>query len=283
MVNLFPFIPLSIAFLFALLLSLIYILALIYSHVNPVYPFISDSGATHPEAAYFSYILYLIAILVGIMSWIRYKQIKYFIHNNPKQQQQFNNNDNNVRQKSKSIDEKLSERLSTVFKLDRLNTWSLYMSIIQVLSLPAVAAFRSTESLELHLLVGAVPVFSASLIYFLMQTHITYLTIPYVGTLKMARFRLLVSILSIIFGTCMLFGVLFSALGLKRTYADIRGPSRLVWDESYGGYVGHVVSTVAENVAIFMMCPFYASFYPEFRRIETQNRRLKFKFNEINF
>ncbi|CAG2177552.1 unnamed protein product, partial [Oppiella nova] len=57
--NLFPFIPLSIAALFAFKLILIYVLAVSYGHVKPVFPYISDAGATHPEAAFFSILLYL--------------------------------------------------------------------------------------------------------------------------------------------------------------------------------------------------------------------------------
>ncbi|CAG2176901.1 unnamed protein product, partial [Oppiella nova] len=153
-------------------------------HVKPVFPYISDAGATHPEAAFFSILLYLEGFLIAVMGWIRFKQIRYIVHNMPKPNQNNNNN-------SLTIDE------NDMTKITKYNKY-----------------------------------------------------------------------------------VILSWFDVNIPYSELRGPTRLMWDESTGGYVGHVISTVTENLMIFMMCPFYASFVHEFTRIQAHNGRLKFAFSE---
>jgi len=265
MSNLLPLVPLLISLLFALKLSVIYLLAVYYDHVNPIYPFISDAGATHPEAGFFSMLLFLEAILIGVFGWIRYKQIRYVCDNNP----EFNNNDKTV-------------TTDQIERLLRYNKYGLYMSVLIMLSMSAVGAFRSTEHLELHLAIGAFPAFFASFAYFCIQAHASYKLTPSVNTLRIARFRLIITILAFIFGIIMITTIIVATIqavfdGVPN-YQELRGPLRLKWDESWGGLVAHVVSTVTENLMIFMMCPFFASFINEFRRISVQKGKLKYDF-----
>lgn len=199
------------------------------------------------------------------MGWIRFKQIRFVCTNHP----EFNNND-------KPVDTKLIERLK------RLNKYGLYLSVVTMVSMSAVGAFRSTEHLELHLVVGAVPAFTASFLYFCIQTYTSYKLTPSVNTLRIARFRLIVTILAFVFGIVMIITVIVASLQavLNRatTYEDLRGPARLKWDHSWGGLEAHVVSTVAENLMILLMCPFYGSFVTEFMRIHFHNSKLIYDF-----
>ena len=199
------------------------------------------------------------------MGWIRYKQIRYVFANNP----EFNNND-------KRVDSEQIERLL------RFNKYGLYLSVVAMLSMGAVGAFRSTEHLELHLTIGAFPAFFASFAYFCIQTQTSYKLIPSVNSLRIARFRLIITIVAFIFGLIMIITVpiasIQASLDGKPNYQELRGEPRLKWDESWGGLEAHVISTVAENLMIFMMCPFYASFITEFKRLNVQNGKLKYNF-----
>ena len=147
-----------------------------------------------------------------------------------------------------------------------------------MLGMGAVGAFRSTEHLELHLGVGAFPAFFATMIYYCIQIWFSYQMKPFVNTQRMATFRLIIAILAAILGVIMTISMFATLPLINKSYSDLRGQPRLKWDESWGGYLMHCISAITENLMIFTVCPFYASFVTEFRRIKSQNGRLKYIF-----
>jgi len=210
-----------------------------------------------------------ILFLVGVTGWTRFQQIKYICNNNSS----LNNNN------------KILEA-DDVTKLLRLNKYSLYAVIMIVFLISTVAAFRSSENLPLHLL-GALPVFGASGIFLLLQSKISYLLIPLnVNSLRIARIRSMCTITAVVFGTLMILMILWSSIDLKVPIEKVWGVERLLWDQSYGGYVQHCLSAVFEWIIICIFCPFFATYIPEFKRISIHNGEINYKFiqttNSVN-
>jgi hypothetical protein len=149
-------------------------------------------------------------------------------------------------------------------------------SVIMVLSIPMVAAFRSSENLSLHLL-GALSAFGFSFAYLFLQTKISYFLIPKVNSLRIARMRYFFTILAFIFGSLMFVCVVLSFIDLKVPIDKVKSAERLFWDTSYGGYIEHCLSALFEWLTIFIISPFYATFIPEFNNIESHNGKIKYK------
>ncbi len=149
-------------------------------------------------------------------------------------------------------------------------------SVIMVLSIPIVAAFRSSENLLLHLL-GSLAAFGFSFAYLFLQTKISYFLIPKVNSLRIARMRYFFTLLAFIFGFLMFFCLFLSSINLKVPIDKVTSEERLFWDTSYGGYIEHCLSALFEWLAIFIISPFYATFIPDFNNIESHNGKIKYK------
>ena len=161
-------------------------------------------------------------------------------------------------------------------KIIKLNKYGLYANLVLVLSCAVVSAFRTTEHLEIHLL-AAGPLFLALIISAHIQTWISLQLVPNVVTLTNARFRLFVLIIQYVLTVVGTIAAVIAFTQVKVPFSQIRssGPH---WDESWGGYHAHAVSSIAENIGIWMSCPFFASYVVEFKRIQTNNGKLQYKF-----
>ena len=199
--------------------------------------------------------------LVGIFGWIRFKQIRYVCANI----NELNNN-------NKSLDDNQCQRIL------KFNKYGLYVFVAIMLSMASVAAFRSTEHLILHLL-SANPLFVTYYIEVGIQSWISYQLFPSVNSVIIAKFRLIATILLYTFSTVFIVSFLVSISQVKVPHSQVMSPSRLWWDQSWGGYDAHVISSIFESLVIFMACPFFASFVTEFKRIRSKNGRIEFVFS----
>ena len=166
------------------------------------------------------------------------------------------------------------KRLDTDLVL-KYNKYGLYSSIVSMMTMSAVAAFRATEHMALHF-GAAFFTFASFWVQFFVQTRMSYELVSIVNTLKMARIRLILTILNYIASAS---AYLFCFISIfQSNYSYFMSESRLLWDSSSGGYVSHVISAITENIAILLISLFYSSFIAEFNRIHSHNGKLKYKF-----
>jgi hypothetical protein len=148
--------------------------------------------------------------------------------------------------------------------------------------MPFVAAFRSSEHLVIHIIAGLTGC-AIAIIFLITQTKMSYILITNVNSLRIARIRLICTILAFIFGTFATLAVILSAFGLKvQNHSKVLSVERLLWDESYGGYVAHCLSAMFEWLAMLTLSPFFATFVPEFKNIKSHNGKIECKYEIKN-
>jgi hypothetical protein len=131
-------------------------------------------------------------------------------------------------------------------------------------------AFRVTENVIIHL-TSAVIGFSLLAIFECIQTRISYILIPSVNSLRIARIRLFFCISTVVFNSFFVLCGIMSFVYLKHPFSEISYKYLLLWDESYGGYIWHCFSALFEWLLILTLTTFYATFVPEFRNFESFN------------
>ncbi|XP_045136245.1 DNA damage-regulated autophagy modulator protein 2-like isoform X2 [Portunus trituberculatus] len=76
--NIMPFFPLLSALLMPITFFISYAWAVALGHVEPVFPYISSTGAYPPESSFFSFMLDIVALLIAVTVWGRHKQIESY-------------------------------------------------------------------------------------------------------------------------------------------------------------------------------------------------------------
>lgn len=123
-------------------------------------PYISDGATNSPESCFFGQFVNMGAVLLGIVVYIRYRQIEELMYD-------------------------YADLIKTTAKLNKVAMWYGFAAC---LGLSMVANFQLTNVPSLHYF-GALSCFGSASIYIWFQGHITYHARAYTGSLQMAYFR----------------------------------------------------------------------------------------------
>ncbi|KAF5911012.1 hypothetical protein HPG69_000977, partial [Diceros bicornis minor] len=138
-----------------------YITAITLHHVDPVLPYISDTGTVAPEKCLFGAMLNIAAVLCIATIYVRYKQVHAL---NPEEN-----------------------------RIIRLNKAGLVLGLLSCLGLSIVANFQKTTFFAVHVC-GAVLTFGMGSLYMFVQTILSYQMQPKIHGKQVFWVRLLLVI-----------------------------------------------------------------------------------------
>lgn len=149
-------------------------------------PYISDGATRSPESCVFGLLINIGCVLLGIVIYIRYRQI---------QQLMYHHND-------------------LIYSTANMNTMAMWFGYVSCFGLSIVANFQLTNVPHIHYF-GAFSCFGFGTCFFWLQAHLTYNIHKYFGSATMAYFRLVLAALCTylffvtIFMNCNTMSVLF--------------------------------------------------------------------------
>ncbi|XP_078403023.1 DNA damage-regulated autophagy modulator protein 2b isoform X1 [Cetorhinus maximus] len=208
-----------------------FITAVLLRHVDPLVPYISDTGTTPPERCVFGIMLSISAFLGVMTMYVRYKQVEAL-----------NQED---------------ER--TIFKLNRLG---FVLGLISCLGLCIVANFQKTTIIQAHV-TGAVLTFGIGIIYLLLQTIISYKMQPLIHGIGIFWIRCVL----LIWCAGSIVSMFISSVTLYTTIPTIDMAKKLHWNPTDKGYTLHLVSTISEWSLAFSFLCFFLTYIRDFQKI----------------
>ncbi|KAL1497689.1 hypothetical protein ABEB36_008607 [Hypothenemus hampei] len=212
-----------------------------YKHVTYILPYISDTGTFPPESCIFGQALNVAALLIGVVIYIKYLQVKELVEKHP---------------------------LSSI-NASLLNKVTLFFGLTASLGISFVANFQETNTFYFHWF-GASLTFGGGAVYLTLQT-ILYVKISHlIGQEKTTRFRIFVA-----FITAFTFCICVTTAFLS--YQKFTGGDITKWKIEDGGYRLHQVSTVCEWICATGMLTYISLFRDEFKNIEIDQIRIFFK------
>lgn len=216
----------SASFVFA------YITAVTLRHVDPLMPYISDTGTMAPERCVFGIMLDVSAFLGMFTVYVRYKQVEALTADSDS-------------------------------KLLRSNLVGLVFGVLSSLGMCVVANFQKTAIFPVHLL-GAVLTFGVGALYILVQTWVSFLMQPEVHSKTMFKTRLFLMIWTYTSIICMF----VSSVIMYSSLPGVDVAHKLHWTPGETGYTAHLVSTVSEWSLAFSFISFFLTFIRDFQKIE---------------
>lgn len=190
--------PLSVFVLFQTTFIGTYIVAILEGHVVPNVPYISDAATYSPESCVFGQLINIGCVLLGIVVYIRYRQIQQLIYHHP-------------------------DLMETSAKMNRIAMW---LGIGSCLGCSIVANFQETNVRYMHY-VGALNCFGLGTAYFWLQAYLTYNIHPYTGSIRMAHARLTLAVL------CTIFFIIVAVTGII-SHILFKGDNARKWYPSDG-------------------------------------------------
>ncbi|XP_072296193.1 DNA damage-regulated autophagy modulator protein 2b [Eucyclogobius newberryi] len=209
-----------------------YITAVLLRHVDPLLPYISDTGTTAPERCVFGIMLDVSAFLGVFTVYTRYKQV-----------------------------EALSSDSDS--RLVRLNALGLFFGVVSSFGMCVVANFQKTAVFPVHLL-GAVLTFGVGALYVLVQTLVSFLMQPKVHSKNLFKTRVLLTAWTF----CSIICMFVSSLVMFSLLPGVDVAHKLHWTPGETGYTPHLVSTVSEWSLAFSFISFFLTFIRDFQKIE---------------
>ncbi|XP_078276560.1 DNA damage-regulated autophagy modulator protein 2b [Rhinoraja longicauda] len=208
-----------------------FITAVTLHHVDPLVPYISDTGTTPPERCLFGIMLTISAFLgVGTM-YVRYKQVEALNR----------------------------DKVSVIL---RLNQISLGLGLISCLGLCIVANFQKTTLIQAHI-TGAVLTFGMGIIYLLLHTIISYKMQPAIHGIGIFWIRCTF----LIWCAGSILSMFVSSLALYTTIPTIEMAMKLHWNPSDKGYKLHLVSTISEWSLAISFLSYFLTYIQDFQKI----------------
>ncbi|XP_011308511.1 DNA damage-regulated autophagy modulator protein 1 [Fopius arisanus] len=208
-----------------------YIIAVSLGHVEPGFPYISDVGAIAPESCIFSQLMNMMTILMAVVVYVRYAQVK------------------------ETIAISQMPNYWNVF-----NKFTLGVGLTATVGVSLLANFQVTLVFSVHL-VGAVFAFVGSGFYLWLETIISYKMQPFGPSIPIIILRLAVSIG---FTVC-IFGVFIIPIFALKAF---HGKNTLLWRSEDGGWGLHVTSAVCEWFCLISFSIYILTFTNEFRGIQ---------------
>ncbi|XP_010198651.2 DNA damage-regulated autophagy modulator protein 2 isoform X3 [Colius striatus] len=207
-----------------------YITATILHHVDPLVPYISDTGTTPPERCLFGIMLNVSTFLGVATMYVRYKQV-----------------------------DALNPEKPNVIKLNKLG---LTLGLMSCFGLCIIANFQKCILYYIHV-VGACLTFGVGAIYMLVQTVLSYLMQPELHSKDIFWIRLSVllwccsSILSMFVSSVVLYSGLYGTNLVQKLH----------WDPQEKGYTAHLISTISEWSLAFSFLSFFLTYIRDFQKI----------------
>ncbi|XP_067360657.1 DNA damage-regulated autophagy modulator protein 2-like isoform X2 [Channa argus] len=208
-----------------------YITAVALRHVDPLVPYISDTGTMVPERCVFGIMLDVSAFLGIATVYVRYKQV-----------------------------EVLTNEEKPVF--NRLNCLGLLLGWISSFGMCVVANFQKTTLFSMHL-VGAILTFGVGALYILVQTVLSLKMQPHIHSKAIYLSRLGI-------GLWTLGSIISMFVSSVIMYSSLRGvdvPRKLHWVPGEKGYTAHLISTVSEWSLAFSFICFFLTYIRDFQKI----------------
>ncbi|KAM4589006.1 DNA damage-regulated autophagy modulator protein 2b [Odontesthes bonariensis] len=209
-----------------------YITAVMLRHVDPLVPYISDTGTMAPERCLFGIMLDVSAFLGMATVYVRYKQVEALAGHDE-------------------------------LKLQRLNRFGLLLGLMSSFGMCVVANFQKTTLFSMHL-VGAVLTFGVGALYILVQTLISLYMQPHVHSRTVYLVRLGI-------GLWTLGSVISMFVSSVIMYSSLKGidvPRKLHWTPGETGYTAHIISTVSEWSLAFSFISFFLTYIRDFQKIK---------------
>lgn len=214
----------SASFVFA------YITAVVLGHVDPLLPYISDTGTLAPERCVFGIMLDVSAFLGVFTVYVRYKQVG---------------------------------ALSSDLCLLRLNVVGLFLGVLSSFGMCVVGNFQKTALFPVHLL-GAVLTLGVGALYVLVQTIISFWMQPQVHSKSMFKIRLILTLWTY----CSIISMFVSSVIMYSSLPGVDVVHKLHWTPGETGYAAHLGSTVSEWSLAFSFISFFLTFIRDFQKIE---------------
>lgn len=223
--------PISVFVLFQTTFICTYIAAILEGHVVPDIPYISDAATYSPESCVFGQLINIGCVLLGIVIYIRYRQIERLTIHHP-------------------------NLLLTIAKWNDVGFW---FGMGSCLGISIVANFQETNVRIVHF-IGAFTCFGSGTIYFWIQALISYSVQEYVATPLIVKLRLGFSVL------CTIFFFVAAVCGII-SHILFEGNDARKWYPSDGGWKYHVASSISEWIVSSIFSFFILTFSDEFRDI----------------
>ncbi|XP_072522046.1 DNA damage-regulated autophagy modulator protein 2b [Salminus brasiliensis] len=225
------FLPVALVIWTAATFIFAYITAVSLGHVDPLVPYISDTGTMAPERCVFGIMLNVSAFLGIATMYVRYKQVQALI----------------------GLEQK---------RLHLLNTTGLLLGCTSSFGMCVVANFQKTTLFSLHL-VGAMLTFGVGALYILVQTVLSYFMQPHVHGKKMFWTRLTLCIWTF----SSIISMFVSSVIMYSSLSGVDVPKKLHWDPTDTGYAAHMASTVSEWSLAFSFVSFFLTYIRDFKKI----------------
>lgn len=221
--------PIAVYLLFQTTFLCTYIAAILQGHVVPTVPYISDAATYSPESCVFGQLINIGCVLLGIVVYIRYRQIQQLIYHHV-------------------------ELTTSSYKLNRVALW---IGIGSCFGCSIVANFQETNVRIVHF-VGAFTCFGFGTVYFWLQAIISYNISPFTGSLRLAHIRIGLAAL------CTIFFIVVAVTGII-SHILFNGEDPRKWYPSDGGWKYHVASSISEWIVSTIFCLYILSFSDEFK------------------
>ncbi|CAE1157558.1 DRAM2 [Acanthosepion pharaonis] len=221
-----------------------YAIAVAFKHVDPGFPYISDTGTYPPESCVFGQLLNILALLIGMTLYIRYRQVDEMYKN--------------------------SGRRHLIF----FNKFAFGIGLLAAMGVSIVANFQESNVLIGHV-VGAVLAFAlGTLGYGWLQTIISYRTRLPGSSHTLCHFRL----------SLCLFGSVLFLVGIIASDSSFKKKKFITsakhWKPTDEGYAEHLVATISEWLLAILNVAYLLTFLPEFKLFSMDPPQLTFHSNQ---
>lgn len=208
-----------------------YITAVLLRHVDPLVPYISDTGTMAPERCVFGIMLDVSAFLGMATVYVRYKQVEALT----------------------SQDQ---------IRLVRLNLVGLLLGLISSFGMCVVANFQKTTLFSMHL-VGAVLTFGVGALYILVQTVLSNCMQPHVHSKSTFLVRSGIAVWTL----CSIISMFVSSVIMYSSLPGVDVAQKLHWTPGETGYTAHIISTISEWSLAFSFISFFLTYIRDFQKI----------------
>ncbi|XP_051932329.1 DNA damage-regulated autophagy modulator protein 2b [Hippocampus zosterae] len=209
-----------------------YVTAVVLRHVDPLVPYISDTGAMAPERCVFGIMLDVSAFLGMATVYVRYKQVEALM----------------------SSDDRC---------VYRLNRYGLLLGLFSSLGMCVVANFQKTTLFSVHLL-GAVLTLGVGALYILAQTLLSHRMQPRVHGARIFHVRLAVALWTF----ASIVTMFVSSVVMYSSLPGVDIARKLHWSPGETGYTAHIISTTCEWSLALSFISFFLTYIRDFQKIK---------------
>ncbi|XP_035238402.1 DNA damage-regulated autophagy modulator protein 2-like [Anguilla rostrata] len=208
------------------------ITAVLLRHVDPLVPYISDTGTMPPERCVFGLMLNISSFLGALTVYVRYKQVQ-------------------------ALAEPEDSRLR------RLNAAGLGLGSLSSFGMCIVANFQKTVIVSMHM-VGAVVTFGLGALYIFVQTAASHRMQPRVHGKGVFWARLAVGLWTFV----SMLSMLVSSVIMYSSLPGVDLAKKLHWIPGETGYTAHLISTISEWSVAFSFISFFLTYIRDFQKID---------------